>query len=47
MISMNLSNIVILNINGSDYRCIINGMRKNEATNLVKNIDLTEKGGTL
>ena len=28
MISMNLSNIDILNIKGSDYLCIIGGIRK-------------------
>ena len=36
MISMNLSDIVILNINGADYCCIISGITKNEA---MQNID--------
>ena len=40
---MNLSNIVIFNIKGSDYRCIISGISKNEAVNLMKNIDFTKK----
>ena len=43
MMSMNLSNIAILNIEGSDYRCIISLICKNEAINLMKNADLTEK----
>ena len=38
MMSMNLSDIVILNINGADYL---------EAINLMQNIDLSEKIGTL
>ena len=29
--SMNLSNIAVLNSNGSDYRCIISGISKCEA----------------
>ena len=40
---MNLSNIAILNIRGSDYHCIISGIRKSEAINLMQNTDLTEK----
>ena len=47
MMSMNLSNIVILNIKDSNYSCIISGISKNEAINLMKNIDLTEKSRTL
>ena len=35
MMSMNLSDIAILNINGSDYRCIITLIRKNEAIKLM------------
>ena len=45
MMSMNLSDIAILNIKGSDYRCIISLISKNEAINLMKN--LTKKSGTL
>ena len=40
---MNLSDIDILNIKGSDYRCIISRISKNEAINLMQNVDLTEK----
>ena len=39
---MNLSDAVVLNIKGSDYRCIINLISKNEAINLIQNTDLTE-----
>ena len=42
MMSMNLSNIVILNIDGADYHCIISGISKGEVINLMKNINLTE-----
>ena len=47
MMSMNLSDIAILNIKGSDYRCIIGGISKNEAINLIKNIYFTESSRTL
>ena len=47
MMSMNLSDIAILNIKGSDYRCIISLISKNEAINLLQNGDLTDKSGTL
>ena len=35
MMSMNLSDIAILNIKGSDYSCFINLISKNEAINLM------------
>ena len=44
---MNLGNVAISNIKGSDYRCIISLISKNEAINLMQNADLTEKSGTL
>ena len=47
MWSTNLSDIAILNIKGSDSRCIIGLIRKNEAINLMQNADLTEKSVTL
>ena len=47
IISMNLSDIAILNVKGFDYRCIISGISKNEAINLVQNAGLTGKSGTL
>ena len=43
MMFINLSNIAILNIKGSDYRCIISLISKNEAIKMVQNADLTEK----
>ena len=47
MMSMNLSDIAILNIKGSDYRCIISLISKNKTIKLMENADLTKKGGTL
>ena len=47
LISMKLSNIAILNIKGYDYRCIISGISKNEAINIMQNAHLTEKSRTL
>ena len=38
---MNMSDIAILNIKGSDYCCIISLISKNEAINLMQNADLT------
>ena len=40
---MNLSDIAILNIKGSDYRCIISLISKNEVINVMENADLTKK----
>ena len=45
--SKNFSDIAILNIKGSDYRCIISLISKNEAINLMQNADLTKKSKTL
>ena len=47
MMFIKLSNIIILNNNGADYRYIISGISKSEAINLMQNIDLTEKSETL
>ena len=47
MMSMNLSDIAVLNIKGSDCRCIITLISKTEAVNLSQNTDLTEKSRTL
>ena len=44
---INLSDIDILNIKDSDYRCIISLISKNAAINLLQNADLAEKSGTL
>lgn len=47
MICIDINSIIILNIHGIDYCCIINGISKSEGINLVKNADLKEKGGIL
>ena len=47
MMSMNLSDIAILHIKGFDYRCIVRGISKYNAINLMQNTDLTKKAGTL
>ena len=47
IISINLSDIAILNNKGSDYRCIISLFSKNEGRKVVQNVDLTEKSWTL
>ena len=47
MMSMNLSDIAILNIEDSDYPCIVCRISKSEAIKLFQYIDLTEKNGTL
>ena len=47
MMFMNLTNIPILNIKGFDYCCIISGISKNEAINVMQNADLTKNGRTL
>ena len=41
--SINLSDIVILSIKGSDHCCIVSLISKNEAINLLQNTDLTKK----
>ena len=40
---MSLSGIAILNIKGSDYRCIVSLISKTEAIKLMQNSDLTKK----
>ena len=40
MMSMNLSDIAILNIKTADYRCIISRISKSEAIKLMQNTDL-------
>ena len=47
MMSINLSDSANLNTESSNYRCIISGISKNEAINLMQNTDLTEKSRTL
>ena len=45
--SMSLSDIAILNIKRADYCCIISGISKNEAINLMQNADLNQKTRTI
>ena len=47
MMSMRLSNIAVLSINGSDYRCIINGIGITEAVNLLQKANLIGKSRIL
>ena len=44
---MNLIDIVILNINGADYRSIKEKSKKRDGITLMQNINLNEKNGTL
>ena len=41
MMSIDINSSVILNIHGADYCCIIVGITKPEAINLLKNADLS------
>ena len=47
MMSMKLSDISNLSIKSAYHCCIISGISKNEAINLMRNANLTEKSGTL
>ena len=47
MMSINLNNIVILNIKGFDYCFVISLIIKYETINFMQNADLTKKSGTL
>ena len=47
MMSMNLSDIAILNIKSADFQFIISKISKNETINLMQNADLTKKSRAL
>ena len=47
MMSVNLNDIAILNIKGTNYYCIIHGISKSGAAKLLQNADLTKKRGVL
>ena len=47
MMSINLSDIAILNIKDSDYRCIFSIISENKAINLMQNVDLTKESSSL
>ena len=44
LMSMNFRDIAILNIRSSDYGCIISGVRKNEAIDIMQDTNFTEEG---
>ena len=43
MMSINLSSIVILNLTGVDYRCIVNKIWKCKTVHVLENADLSLK----
>ena len=47
MLSMKPNNIAILNIRSVDYCCIINRASESKAINVFKNVNLSEKNGSL
>ena len=47
MMYMKLSNIAMLNINDSDYRCVITEISKSRDINLMQNVDVSENFGKL
>ena len=47
MMSLNFSNIAILNIKGVDYRCNNSRISKTQAVSLLQKADLLEKIGSL
>ena len=47
MMSMDLSDIAILNIKSTGYGCIISGISKSKTINLMQNIDLIKKSRKL
>ena len=47
MMSKNCSDFAMLNIKSADCYCIISGISKTEAINLMQNADLTEKSEAL
>ena len=47
MMSINLSIIAVISIHGPDYPCSISRISTSGAINLMQDIDLTEKSGTL
>ena len=47
MMSMSLGDTAVLNIKRADYCCIISGISKSEAINLMQNIKFNQKSSTL
>ena len=44
MIAYELKNIVMLNVKGVDYKCVLWGVIKNDAINMLSNSKLDDKG---
>ena len=44
MTAYELKNIVVLNVKGVDFRCILWGITRDEAVNMVNNSVLEDKG---
>ena len=47
LMSMNLSDTAILKIHGFGHRCIISAISRSETINLMQNIGLPERSGTM
>ena len=47
MMSINFSDIAVLNINSANYRCIINWISRSEVVSLLQKADFNQKIGTL
>ena len=45
MMSTNLDDIAVLNINGASYSCIISAISKSKEKTLLQSIDLSKKVG--
>ena len=45
MMSTNLDDIAVLNINGANYGCIISAISKSKEKTLLQSIDLSKKVG--
>ena len=44
MMACELKNIIIVDVKGVDYRCVLWGITKNEAINMLGNSKLDDKG---
>ena len=47
LMSMNLTDVAVLNIHGAGYCCIITRINKSAASNFLQEANLEEKSGTL
>ena len=47
LLSINLCDLVILNIRNVGYRCSVDGISKSKGINLLRNVDLNGKSETL